>query len=144
MSSSDKKWNLPLSGKKKFFATLFFHCLFGVIDKKIFDIVFEGFIDQLDINSEQPDLVVHDKKSGFKPVVLVEFCSKDNENDVLKTAKIMCHIYGIPESFIYNLESKKWYKFSRAGEEESVASYSDFIEINLNRILQDSLKYYAS
>ena len=68
----EKKLAASDSRAKKILFFLILSQAFAAARQKKFDIIYEGYADPFDLNSEQPDVVVYDKK-GSKPALLVEF-----------------------------------------------------------------------
>jgi|GEM_PF-3356724 len=141
----EKSWLPPIAGRKKFFTSAFYHRLSQEIDKKKYDIVYEGYADPLDLDSEQPDVVVYDKKNSVNPVLLIEFCNDNNEEDVLRTIQVIREVYEAKEAYVYNFQSDRWFKFSNMPEQKPGPSFSNLLGIDMNKIFSNSLsKYYVS
>jgi hypothetical protein len=141
----EKSWLPPIAGRKKFFTSAFYHKLSQEIDKKRFDIVYEGYADPFDLDSEQPDVVVYDRKGGFGPALLIEFCNDSNEEDVLRTIQVIREVYEAKEAYVYNFQSDRWFKFSNVPEQKSVTSFSNLLGLDMNKTFNSSLsKYYLS
>jgi hypothetical protein len=143
MTHLEKSWLPPIAGRKKFFSSSFYHKLSQELDKKRFDIVYEGYADPFDLNSEQPDVVVYDKKNSVNPILLIEFCNDENEEDVLKTMQVMSEVYEAKEAYVYNFQSDQWFKFCNLPEQKSNTSFSNFLGIDMNKIFSSGIsKYY--
>ena len=141
----EKSWLPPIAGRKKFFSSAFYHKLSQELDKKRFEIVYEGYADPFDLDSEQPDVAVYDKENPINPVLLIEFCNNSNEEDVLRTIQIIREVYEAKEAYVYNFQSGKWFKFSNVPEQIPDASFSTLLNIDMNKIFSTSLsKYYLS
>ena len=141
----EKSWLLPVAGRKKFFTSAFYHRLLQEVDRKKFDAVYEGYADPSDLDSEQPDVVIYERKNGLKAALLVEFCSDNNEEETIRTMDIISKIYKAKESYVYNFQSGRWFRFSGTGEKESLTSYSNLLGIDMNTTITNSIrKYYAS
>ncbi len=138
----EKSWLPPIAGRKKFFSSAFYHKLSQELDKKRFDIVYEGYADPFDLDSEQPDVVVYDKKNSINPVLLIEFCNNSNEDDVLRTIQVIREVYEAKEAYVYNFQSDRWFKFSNATEQKSDAAFSSLLGIDMNKIFSNSLSKY--
>jgi hypothetical protein len=139
----EKSWLLPIAGRKKFFTSAFYYRLLQELDRKKFDAVYEGYADPYDLDSEQPDVVIYDRKDVSKAALLVEFCSDSNEEDTIRTMDIISKIYKAKEAYVYNFQSGRWFKFSNPDEQVSTTSYSNLLGIDMNKTIADSIsKYY--
>lgn len=142
----EKSWLFPVAGKKKFFSSTFYHRLSQEIDKKRFDVIYEGYADPADLDSEQPDIVIYDRKENAKrPALLVEFCTTRNQDDVLRTMEIVSRIYRTREAYVYNLETNLWFKFAEGVLQKEASSYSNLLVMDMNKILKNAIrKYYLA
>ncbi|MEP7170566.1 MAG: hypothetical protein ABI855_14445, partial [Bacteroidota bacterium] len=129
----EKSWLPPIAGTKKFFSSAFYHKLSQELDKKKYDIVYEGYADPFDLESEQPDVVVYDKKDSVTPALLIEFCNDNNEEDVLRIIQVIREIYEAKEAYIYNFQSDRWFSFSNADKQKSDVSFSKLLGIDMNQ-----------
>lgn len=133
-----KSWLPLISGTKKFLAADLSHRLSRLINRRKFEVVYEGFIDLHNIDSEQPDIVVYDKEDNLHPVMIIEFCDNENAEDTFRTIEILSRIYHIRESFVYNIENNIWYELKNGEDAFGISTYSDFFKMDLNRLLHHS------
>ncbi|MEO5569332.1 MAG: hypothetical protein ABIT08_09145 [Bacteroidia bacterium] len=141
----EKSWLPPIAGRKKFFSSTFYHKLSQQLDKKRFEIVYEGYADPFDLDSEQPDVVIYDKKGGIAPALLIEFCNDSNQGDVLRTIQIISEVYEAKEAYVYNFQSDRWFRFSNVPEQKSETSFSNLLGIDMKKTFNSGLnKYYLS
>lgn len=138
----EKSWLPPIAGRKKFFSSAFYHKLSQELDKKKYEVVYEGYADPFDLDSEQPDVAVYDKMNSVNPVLLIEFCNNSNEEDVLRTIQVIREVYEAKEAYVYNFQSERWYKFSNALEQKSDTSFSTLLGIDMNQTFSSSLRKY--
>src|SRR3954468_17739536 len=104
-----KSWLPIISGTKKFLAADLSFRLSRKIDRRIYEVVFEGFIDSHNPESEQPDIVIYHKNDNLKPVMIIEICDRENIESTCHVIETLSMIYHIDESFVYDLENDKWY-----------------------------------
>jgi hypothetical protein len=130
-----KSWLPVISGTRKFLATDLAHRLSRVINRRNFEVVFEGFIDLHNINSEQPDIVVYNKEDGLKPVMILEICDNQSQDSTLRTMEILGSIYHVDESFIFNMESGTWLLYRNESPEIEKTSYSRHFNTDISRLL---------
>jgi hypothetical protein len=141
----EKSWLPPIAGRKKFFSSTFYHKLSQQLDKKRFEIVYEGYADPFDLDSEQPDVVVYERKSGIGPALLIEFCNDSNQEDVLKTVQVISKVYEAKEAYVYNFQSDRWFSFVNVPEQKPETSFSRLLGIDMKKTFNSSLrKYYHS
>jgi len=139
----EKSWLPPIAGRKKFFSSAFYHKLSQELDKKRFDIVYEGYSDPFDLDSEQPDVIVYDKKNSVHPVLIIEFCTDSSEEDVLRIIQVIREVYEAREAYVYNVESERWFKFSNVTEETPNTSFNTILGIDLKQILNKGISKYC-
>ena len=145
MTHLEKSWLPPIAGRKKFFSSAFYHKLSQELDRKKFDIVYEGYADPFDLDSEQPDVVVYDKMNSINPVLIIEFCNDCNEEDVLRTIQVIREVYEAKEAYVYNFQSDRWFKFPNVPEQKAGTSFSNLLGIDMNITFNKSLsKYYSA
>ena len=130
-----KSWLPVISGTKKFLAADLAHRLSRIIDRRKFEVVFEGFIDLHNIDSEQPDIVVYDKDENLRPVMIIEICDTAHVEASLRTIEILSNIYHIDESFVYDMENEKWFLFKKETLQAESGSFSEQFETDLNKLL---------
>lgn len=136
-----KSWLPLLSGTKKFLAADLAHRLSRIINRRKFEVVFEGFIDLHNIDSEQPDVVVYHKENNFHPVMIIEICDKENIESTMRTIEILSKIYHIEESFIYDLENKNWLLLKNNSQVYEKSGYSDYFDFDINK-LSNQVSYF--
>lgn len=73
-----KSWLPKISGTKKYLAVDIALQLSRIINRRKFEVVYEGFIDLHNIDSEQPDIVVYHKENNLQAVMIIEICSNEN------------------------------------------------------------------
>jgi len=130
-----KSWLPVISGTRKFLATDLAHRLSRVINRRNFEVVFEGFIDLHNINSEQPDIVVYNKEDALKPVMILEICDNQSQESTVRTMEILGSIYHVDETFIFNMESGTWLLYRNGGHVFEKTSYSRHFNTDLSRLL---------
>lgn len=139
-----KSWLSLLSGPKKFLAADLSHRLSRIINRRKFEVVFEGFIDLHNIDSEQPDVVVYHKEDNLRPVMILELCNKENLDATMRTIEIISKIYHIEESFIYEMESKTWYLLKLNSTVFEPRGYSDYFHIDINKLVSQASYFQLS
>lgn len=130
-----KSWLPLISGTKKFLAADLAHRLSRIINRRKFEVVYEGFIDLHNFDSEQPDIVVYNKEENLHAVLIIEICEKENLESTFRTIEILSRIYHIPESFIYDLENEKWFLLKNGSEKFETNSFSNYFDTDLNKLL---------
>jgi len=141
MAHLAKGWLTPFSSRKKFSSSALSYSLSKILDRRFFEVVHESNIDIHDLASEQPDVIVYDKKSDYKPLLLIEITNHRTLNDTLNSLKVMADVYHVPEAFVYDIDQQSWFRIS--DRIISKSSESNFFGINLQAVFKDSLKRYA-
>ncbi len=142
MKHFEKSWSQPLSGHKKFIAAMLSHSLSKLLNRRIFEVVNESFIDLQDWKSEQPDVIVYDIKDEYKPAMLIEFTDHAGLDSTIRTMEILSDLYHVPEAFIFDFETQKWFRINGHDVQESASS--EKFGFNLQNILSQSLLQYSN
>jgi hypothetical protein len=141
MAHLAKGWLTPFSSRRKFSSSTLSYSLSKILDRRSFEVVNESNIDIHDLSSEQPDVIVYDKKSDYKPLLLIEITNHRTLNDTLNSMEVMADIYHVPEAFVYDIDQQSWFKI--ANRIVSRSAESSFFGINLQSVFTDSLNRYA-
>lgn len=93
----------------------------------------------LDVGNPQspcPDVVLLDEERFSFPVIIEVTTNYGFRNDCDKVARLARETkFGIEEAFVYNLQSKRWFRYStRSGESES--SRSDALNVDLATFIE--------
>jgi len=133
-----KSWLPIISGTKKFLAADLAFRLSRNINRRTFEVVFEGFVDLHNPESEQPDIVIYHKNENLRPVMIIEICDVDNMENTTRAIEMLSVIYHIEESFVYNIADEKWYLLKKGSTRFEPGSYSEFFKTDLNKLLLHS------
>jgi hypothetical protein len=137
-----KSWLPATSGTKKFLAAALSHKISKVLNRKKFEVVFEGFIDLHNFDSEQPDIVVYNKEENMNSVMIIEFCSKENLEPAFTTIEILSKIYHIRESFIYDIDKTTWHLLKNGSEKFEVNNFSEYFNMNMDQLLAEEISSF--
>lgn len=141
MSVLIRNWQDPETGKKKFIASVLLYHLSKRVNKTRFEVVQEGYLDLMDLNSDQPDIIVYDKQQGYKPVLLIEMVHSGEWEKMAGNIAVLKQVYQIGETFLYDLDSGKWSAIDTASV-QSGFDYSRIFNIYLDSILNEGLNNY--
>ncbi len=130
-----KSWLPPAAGTKKFLAGNLAHRLSRILDRRKFEVVVEGFLDLHNTDSEQPDIIVYEKGSILKPVLMIELCGEAEFESTVRTMEILSGIYRVDESFVCQLDSGIWLKTGLDFTVPETSSYSSNLRTDLNELL---------
>jgi hypothetical protein len=133
-----KSWLPIISGTKKFLAADLAFRLSRKINRRMYEVVFEGFIDPHNPESEQPDIVIYHKNESLRPVMIIEICDSENINASQRAIEMLSVIHCIDESFVYDLENDKWYLLKKGTGFFEESSFSELFDADLNRLLLHS------
>jgi len=131
MAQLVKGWMGSTSGQKKFIASILAYELSRHLDRNRYEVVNESFIDINDLDSEQPDVVVYDKKDRYKPALVIECVNDDNRESTINTLEVLKTIYKIDEAFVYDMDHSDWYHLKEGVNKEPFSEYFDFSMQNL-------------
>lgn len=138
-----KSWLPIISGTKKYLAADLAHQLSRIINRRKFEVVYEGFIDLHNIDSEQPDIVIYDKENNLKAIMIVEICDNENFLSTRRTIEILSQIYQLEESFIYNMDTEKWYLIKKGDLAFEANSWSLYFWIDLNKLMYQKTRVWS-
>jgi hypothetical protein len=138
-----KMWKASTPPLKKLFAKTITHQLSRNLDKKNFEVVFEGFLDSQIQSIEQPDVVIYSKLHGLAPLVAIEICQKEEVPEMMIIGKRLTETYSLKEFFIFDNGSDIWYRIDRNGN-ESINSMSAFLSLDLKNMTNTTQLIAAS
>lgn len=141
MSVLLRNWQDPLTGKKKFISSVLLYHLSKRVDKARFEVVQEGYLDLMDLNSDQPDIIIYDKENGYHPVMLIEMVHAGEWEKMAGNIAVLKQLYQLKETFLYDLDSGKWSAIDTASI-QSGFDYSRTFNIYLDSILNEGLNNY--
>ena len=140
MSLPVKNWISETDSRQKFLATVLAYGLSKKLDRRHYEAVNESHIDLQVYQSDIPDVIVYDIKLHLKPVLIVELCSEAELESTIRTVEIISTIYGIRESFVFNITNNQWKRIDSNSIVSS--SQSTFFNIDLQEILSKNLYTY--
>ena len=92
-----------------------------------FEPIMEASMEDSDINSQSPDILIINRKKGVIQII-IEICrTKQLTKDIKKVKDLIKSFAGIDEAFIYDYEQDEWYKFNDEGEDIYNATFSDVL-----------------
>jgi len=131
MDIIQKSWKITTPPLKKLLSRTITHRLSQKLNKNLFEVVYEGFLDSHNPISEQPDVVIYSKQDYFKPVCAIEVCKASELLEMILIAKNNLQTHHLREFFIYVHESDTWYLINNSNTPEIISSYSSLFSIDL-------------
>jgi hypothetical protein len=129
MDTNQKSWTINTPPQKKYLSRLITYNLSRRLNRKLFEVVFEGYLDLFNPASEQPDVVVYSLSAMLIPVVAIEVCSKDELFEARLMAKRLVGQYRVDEFFIYEYINRHWFRITKDAELQ--ISFSDILSLEL-------------
>jgi hypothetical protein len=98
----------------------------------------ETDLDPGNPTSKCPDIQLRDNEQFTIPIVIEIAGNFGYKADFAKARNLLNeNVFGIEEVFVYNYEAKSWYKYSSTtGNAEENRSYSDLLQLDLNKFLR--------
>lgn len=95
-------------------------------------------LDPGNSDSKYLDFLFHDNQQFTTPIIIEVSSNFGYKTDFIKVRKLVDETaYGIEEAFVYNYETKNWYKYSKTqGIAEANRSFSDVLQLDLNTFLR--------
>lgn len=97
----------------------------------------ETDLDPGNSESKCPDIQFRNEKELAVPVIIEIAGSFGYKTDFIKVRKLVEETaYGIEEAFVFNYETRNWYKYSKLnGILEENRSFSDVLQLDLNEFV---------
>ena len=140
MSLYLKNWFSQIDSHHKFLSSVITYGLSKKLDRYLFEVVNESYIDLTAIESDIADVVIYDLRNHLHPLMIIELCDQASESITLSTVEIISKIYQFKESFVYNTSTSVWHKITISGIINS--PISTVYNINLEEILNTNLHLY--
>ena len=129
MDLARKSWTVNTPPQKKYLSRIITYNLSRRLNKKLFEVVFEGYIDLYNPASEQPDVVIYSLSEMLTPAIAIELCSPEELFETRTMAKHLVEQYPIREFFVYEYTNRQWFRISK--ESELQISFSDILLADL-------------
>ena len=132
METLTKRWTNNIAASKKFLSRHITHSLSHLLDRKKFDVVYEGNIKAGDEN--EPDVIVYDK-ANLSPLMAIEVCEHEEVGQFIHTAQNLMESSGLKEFFIYDRDQNSWTNLHRESKSFVISSSSIFKGVSLEGCL---------
>ena len=129
---SKKHWSEQIPSSKKFLSRMFTIELNRRLNPELYDVVFE--IPLASNEEGEPDVVVFNKKNGYRSVMALEICGKNEIQDMVIIARALMEKHGLQHFFIYDKDSVKWYHVVKTPMGYSTNSDPHFLDIALDQM----------
>ena len=131
-SLSKKHWSEHIPASKKFLSRMFTIELNRRLNPELYDVVFEI---PLATNDEgEPDVVVFNKQNGYRSIMALEICGKEEVQDMLIVARGLMEKHGLHHFFVYDKDSDKWYHVVKTPMGYATNSDPHFLNIALDQL----------
>jgi len=102
------------------------------LNPELYDVVFE--IPLATNGESEPDVVVFNKKNGYRSIMALEICGKNEIQDMLIVARALMEKHGLLHFFVYDMDSDKWYHVVKTPMGYSTNSDPNFMDIALDQM----------
>jgi len=95
----------------------------------------EQCVDEFDLDSKAPDVVIYEDDNNRYPDVIIEITTHDKLKKIKdKVLELLQNYPVIKEAFVFDYETKKWFAFGAVDNEDS-PSYSPFFDVDFDDYL---------
>ncbi len=96
----------------------------------------EFCVDDRDLNSKVPDIVIYENEADRYPVVIIEITTKNVHRQIIEKVKQLLKDYPmIQEAFVYDYESNQWFCFGKDVDADE-PSYSPMLDIDFADMIE--------